>query len=295
MFCDLNIPWAPNDGPELQQTLSFLDELGYNVLALTHTLSGKLPADLRCPIPIIQPFITPAKLRLLRRCNLVLETLDQNNRLAALSQAYDLLAIRPTTEKALQQACLALECDLISIDLSIRHAFFFKPKLLLNAVKRGVRIEICYASGLASSDGMARKNLISNATNIIRATKGNGIIFSSEAKRALGIRGPADVINLGVVWGLSQEKGRLALDAEPKALVAGAQMRRRSYKGVIEVIYGGETPQDSRPDKGKGAGPKRKADSDPLAQSTLLPISKAEKKRMAKRAKLASSASADIT
>ena len=45
MFYDLNVPWTPQDA-QLPRTLAFLQELGYNVVALNHTISGKLPNDL---------------------------------------------------------------------------------------------------------------------------------------------------------------------------------------------------------------------------------------------------------
>jgi ribonuclease P/MRP protein subunit RPP1 len=45
MFYDLNLPWSAND-PNLTKTLAFSQELGYNVVALNHTMSGKLPTDL---------------------------------------------------------------------------------------------------------------------------------------------------------------------------------------------------------------------------------------------------------
>ncbi|KAF2650203.1 hypothetical protein K491DRAFT_145749 [Lophiostoma macrostomum CBS 122681] len=51
MFYDLNVPWTENHR-ELQRTIAFLDELGYDVVALTHSLSGKLPADLVSPLAL---------------------------------------------------------------------------------------------------------------------------------------------------------------------------------------------------------------------------------------------------
>jgi hypothetical protein len=44
MFYDLNVRWTPNDA-QLPRTLAFLSELGYNVVALNHVISGKLPVD----------------------------------------------------------------------------------------------------------------------------------------------------------------------------------------------------------------------------------------------------------
>lgn len=47
MFYDLNVPYAANDA-QLPRTLAFLSELGYNVVALNHSISGKLPAQIVC-------------------------------------------------------------------------------------------------------------------------------------------------------------------------------------------------------------------------------------------------------
>jgi len=45
MFYDLNIPYVANDA-HLPRTLAFLSELGYGVVALNHTIIGKLPAQM---------------------------------------------------------------------------------------------------------------------------------------------------------------------------------------------------------------------------------------------------------
>lgn len=46
MFYDLNVPWSSSNASQTPRTLAFLNELGYNVVALNHSISGKLPADL---------------------------------------------------------------------------------------------------------------------------------------------------------------------------------------------------------------------------------------------------------
>jgi len=46
MFYDLNVPYAAGDETSLSRTLNFIHELGYNVVALNHTISGKLPNEL---------------------------------------------------------------------------------------------------------------------------------------------------------------------------------------------------------------------------------------------------------
>jgi len=66
MFYDLNVPYATGDEASLSRTLNFMHELGYNVVALNHTLSGKLPNELVCIVYNIintSPLLTPPDLR----------------------------------------------------------------------------------------------------------------------------------------------------------------------------------------------------------------------------------------
>lgn len=288
------MPWSPNDR-ELQRTIAFLDELGYDVVALTHTLSGKLPADLNCPIPIILPFPTPSSLRLIRRCTLILSDTSQNHRINQLSAAYDILAIRPTDEKTLKQACESLDCELISIDMTVRLSYHFKFKMLSQAIARGVRFEICYAPGIIASESSARRNLISNVVQLIRATRGRGLVISSEAKTALGCRAPSDVINLTAVWGLGQERGKEAICKEARSTIVCAQLKRTSYRGVIGFVYGGEKSETATPKQSQGKGEaqkKRKAGAITTngagegGVESQNPLSNRELKRQEKRARL---------
>ncbi|KAL8794318.1 MAG: hypothetical protein Q9195_003144 [Heterodermia aff. obscurata] len=293
MFYDLNIPYTASHA-ELQRILAFSAELGYNVVALNHTITGKLPAEITNAIPSPLPFNPPSSLTLLRRCTIALSDPAQNARLATLAAAYDLLALRPLTEKSLGQACHDLECDIISIDLSIRYPFYFKHKMVADAVKRGIKFEICYAPGILAADGgQARRNLISNATGLIRATRGRGLIISSEAGKALAVRGPSDLINLACVWGLGQERGTEAVGRESRSVVVQARLKRTGYRGVVDILYGGEKPvaapvTEEEDQKQKSAKGKRKAvvlrdevDDSPDPK----PISKREQKRRAKKAR----------
>ncbi|KAJ5766355.1 uncharacterized protein N7511_003971 [Penicillium nucicola] len=301
MFYDLNVPFSPDD-PEVPHTLNFLAELGYTTVALSQTINGKLPASLTPPALPANP---PKSLQLLTRLNLTLADPAQNQRLAALTQAYDLVALRPTNEKSLLNACTNLECDVISVDLSVRLPYHFKFKMLSAAISRGVRIEICYGPGITGSGIDARRNLIGNATSLIRATRGRGIIVSSEARRALSLRAPWDVINLTCVWGLSQERGKEAICEETRKVIALAKLKRTSWRGIVDVVHGGEKVKpDNGVPKQKGASKpkepteptepengadnlKRKASisSEPVAEDPDKPLSKREIKRRAKKAK----------
>ncbi|KAK0257455.1 RNA-binding RNA processing protein rpp1 [Friedmanniomyces endolithicus] len=308
MFYDLNVPYSANEA-HLSRTLAFISELGYNVVALNHSIVGKLPPQITCAIPDPLPFKdVPPKLEIRRRVTLTLTESYQNARLAELARAYDILAVRPVDERTLQLACSSLDCDIISLDLTQRLPFYFRFKMLSEAVKSGKRFELCYSQGVLG-DSAARRNLISNATQLIRASRGRGLIISSEAKATVGCRGPWDAINLATVWGLAQDRGFEAMSKEPRSVVVTAQLKRTSYRGVIDVVYGGEKPALPEKDvravdggEGKGktkqqatTGLKRKAVNEAVAgadarvEAAAKPISNREAKRRKHQARLSSS------
>ena len=167
----------------------------------------------------------------------------------------------------------------------MRLPYHFKFKMLAAAVGRGIRLEICYGPGVTGSGVEARRNLIANATALIRATRGRGIIVSSEARRALGVRAPWDVVNLACVWGLSQERGKEAVCEEARKVVALARLKRTSWRGIVDVVYGGENPVEKPTDKptkeANGENLKRKAEP----EGAEKPMSKRQMKK-AKKAKL---------
>ncbi|PQE33321.1 RNAse P subunit p30 protein [Rutstroemia sp. NJR-2017a WRK4] len=302
MLYDLNVAWSPTKEPlELQRTISFLSELGYGTIALNHIHHGPLPSNIVNPIPTSFQFPLPPKTVLLRRCTLVLSDPSLNHRLTALSSVYDILALRPTTEKAFLAACLNLsEHSIISLDLTQRFPFHFKPKPLMTAVNRGVRFEICYAQA-TMEDANARRNFISNCLGIFRATRGRGIVISSEAKSALGVRGPADVVNLMAVWGLGREKGLEGLGDNPRAVVINEGLKRSSFRGVVDVVYGGERKAFKDTDGGEGikngsgngekGKTKRKADDKETKADGTPQLSKRQAKKQRMEALKAAEAS----
>lgn len=103
------------------------------------------------------------------------------------------------------------------------------------AVGRGVRFEICYAQAL-TADARGRAAFIGNAAGLLRATRGRGIVLSSEAKTALTLRAPADVVNLLSVWGLGNEKGLEGLGTVPRSVVVNEGIKRNGFRGVIDIV-----------------------------------------------------------
>ncbi|RUS23905.1 RNase P subunit p30-domain-containing protein [Jimgerdemannia flammicorona] len=62
--------------------------------------------------------------------------------------AYDILAVQPTTEKLFQAACSTFEVDIISLDFSTRMPFYLKHTQVGQAIERGIYFEICYSAGI---------------------------------------------------------------------------------------------------------------------------------------------------
>jgi ribonuclease P/MRP protein subunit RPP1 len=177
---------------------------------------------------------------------------------------------------------------MISLDLGVRYSFPFKFRMIGSAIDRGMKIEICYGHGISSSESDARRNLIQNACSLVRSARGRGIVISSEASSALGCRAPHDIVNLAVIWGLKQEIAMEAVTESARVVVAAAQLRKRSYKGAIDVVRGGES-------NGADAGiniPKQKRKAEDITQDEPKQLSKAQtKKRQKKKASMAGNTS----
>ncbi|KAM4058067.1 RNase P subunit p30 domain-containing protein [Hirsutella rhossiliensis] len=242
MLYDLNLAWSPAAPPDrLLQALSLSASLGYATVALNHTLELPLPAKPVSPFPNhldAAGTTSPAsKLpHVLHRATLLLaDPAASNYRLPALATVYDVLAIRPLTEKAFQNACLTLDVPIISLDLTVHFPFHFRPKPCMAAVARGIRFEICYAQLLAA-DSRGRANFIANMSSLVRATRGRGFLISSEAKTALSLRAPADVVNLLSVWGLASERGLEGFRSIPRSVVVNEGIKRNGFRGVIDVV-----------------------------------------------------------
>ncbi|KAK5079690.1 RNA-binding RNA processing protein rpp1 [Lithohypha guttulata] len=281
-FHDLHVAYTSNDA-ELQATLDFLGELDYTVVALTVTITSKLPAQL--PPIHLERLRIPPQLQVLKRLTLTISDNAQNHRINTLTST-------PTNEKAFQLCCSSLECDIISLDFTQRIGFPIKFKTVASALQRGVRLEICYSLGITGSND-ARRNLISGAASLIRATRGRGIILSSEARNALGLRGPWDLINLAEVWGLSQERGKEAVCEEAARVVRLAGIKRSSFRGVVDIVDDGSKEITVEPATAKGDGessaqPSATDSPLPLPQVTVVPDKKVNLEKAKRKASITS-------
>ncbi|KAK0668261.1 putative ribonuclease P protein subunit 3 [Cercophora samala] len=291
MLYDLNIAWSPGlSSSDLENTLRLSKTLGYDVVALNNTITGaqipNSPNPITNPIPLLNPpppsqqggpsSITttsttastslPSKSlpTILRRATLeITDPATTNYRLPDFARAYDILALRPTSDKSFTWACNSTTDPpaLISLDLTRPLGYHIHPKTAMSAVTRGSRFEVCYSQAIQLSSSnpesaRARSTFIGNVQSLVRATKGRGIVISSEAKSALGLRGPADVVNLMAVWGLGPEKGFEGLGTGARAVVVNEGVRRRGFRGVVDIVQvaegGPERPKSEEGEESNG-------------------------------------------
>lgn len=68
-----------------------------------------------------------------------------------ITTSYDILAVQPMNEKALQLACTTLPVDIIALDLSRRLSYRLKSTVLSAALSRGVFFEVVWSEFLCLS------------------------------------------------------------------------------------------------------------------------------------------------
>lgn len=324
MLYDLNLAWSPSIAVrDINRTLRFSASLGYDVVALDHTLYPPYGPKVSNPIPVItgpesaqQEGCAPAPIApasslsvadgsrprafpssVLRRCTVTLSDAPGDGKnggphiparfLTQLASEYDIVALRPTSERALTQVCLDLAQpgQLVSLDPVGHWTFHLPRRAVAAAVARGVRFEVCYAGAFplapgpaggsgsaaggvaASAEDTARRRtlFVSNLVALLRATSrlgaggGGALVVSSGASAAspLALRAPADVANLLAVWGLPTDRALAGMGTVARSVVVNEGLRRRAFRGVVRVVEVPAAGDDAKDGLKDVAGNKR--------------------------------------
>jgi ribonuclease P/MRP protein subunit RPP1 len=262
MFYDLNIEYDKDDTNGLSELLATSIKYGYGCVALNWTtkvlskddtnvielvnLENEIEQSLgRSKGSRMKPELAKeARVRLeasgkkflqLKRVTIDMTedgqapALSSNNPLLA---GFDLVAVRPSTEKLLLTAVQSPEIDIVSFDASKKLNFRIRTSIARQAVDNGIMFEICF--GEALKDPLSRRNAISNARRIVDATKGKNIIISSGASDPLLLRGPYDFINLAHLFGLEAAAARKCMSQNGRAIFLHA-LTRKTSRGVLDL------------------------------------------------------------
>ncbi|KAI0916530.1 hypothetical protein AcW1_010104 [Taiwanofungus camphoratus] len=240
----------------IESRLDLLLHLGYTVFAFNQTVQRKL--DPKTHINVLDPLLSQLRKRtgaaFLKRLTIVLDEESEKGfglttQNASLVSSYDLIALAPTTATSFSLACLThtppspLTAHIISLPLTLpRLPFHLKHTLVRTALKNGAVFEINYVGALGGegdpggsggeSGAGAKRNWWAAAREVVRVTKGKGILVSGGVSNDYDLRAPKDVCNLITLLGLPQNVAHDASTRVPQSLILRAQTRR-TYRAVL--------------------------------------------------------------
>ncbi|KAJ2392626.1 RNA-binding RNA processing protein rpp1 [Coemansia sp. RSA 2603] len=238
-------------------------DLGYSVVALNQTVQGKLTAEHLAvwkTIPAIdgaQLSWNPAtgkrvavqgsgnvaavkrgSVRVLRRVTAVIREADQGHSVSGtpVSNEYDVVAVRPTSEKLLFAASSGAWAgvDVIALDMAARWGFFAKHKTVGQALALGLAFEVAYGGALG--DAVQRQQWVSNVAAMVRVTRGKGLVWSSGARQAFELRSPNDVTVLGEAVQLNSALTKRAVSVNARAVVVHSFTRTQTLRAVVAEV-----------------------------------------------------------
>lgn len=228
---DMNVPWNEETKDHVEKTLKTLESFGYGSVALTHSVSGKIPKT-PCHIPKFH-----SGLKIFTRLNLILQDPQQNygiNSLNEVIKSYDLISVQPETEKMFNVACTSLDIDIISIDMTSRIPFPLKHGFVRQAVAKGIKFELLYSPVIR--DGGNRRNVLANALIISRVTGGKNLILSSGTELPWQVRAPRDVINLAALYGIPSHLRKDCILTFAQECFNHAATRKLTYRSAVLVV-----------------------------------------------------------
>ncbi|KAJ1915517.1 RNA-binding RNA processing protein rpp1 [Tieghemiomyces parasiticus] len=272
MFCDLNLAYPVVDRRPVEDRAALAQaeglvqqayDLGYQVVAFSQIVTS--PINLRSIAPIKtftlarsgQPSArhdrgaTPLMLGKafthrsadvtsiyqLRRITVVADKpgIPSKADMVALNKLdYDIVAVQPLDNASFDWVCENAEVDIITFNLAERHEIRLKHTTVGVAVSRGVHFELNYGDCLRNST--ARRQLLNWGHDLFRLTGGKNLIFSSNATRALELRGPYDVMNLGNLFEQSMSVMKSGLTTGPRSVLYHAETRRYTHKSAVMAI-----------------------------------------------------------
>ncbi|KAJ8264373.1 hypothetical protein GJAV_G00148410 [Gymnothorax javanicus] len=259
VFVDLNVSYTA-DKKRLQNTIETAAHLGYSTVAINHVVDlqqkkqeiGK-PAcvsELFDQFPIVQGKSRPIKV--LNRLTVVVSEAS-HFRVTNEFKWYDVVAVFPKTEKLFHSACMSFDVDIICVAVTEKQSFHFKRPPVNGAIDRGVFFEISYVAAI--KDSTMRRYTISNALSLMETCKGKNVIVSSGAEKPLELRGPYDIANLGLLFGLSEADAKAAVSTNCRAVLLHGETRKTAL-GIIRTVKKTQ-PAAERQEEEEGPAVKR--------------------------------------
>ncbi|XP_050426141.1 ribonuclease P protein subunit p30 [Adelges cooleyi] len=244
-YCDLRVEKINKD------IINAYVALGYNMIAVNTTLdsfsldSGVSNRKKRkklentdndstqqdC-IPPIKPIENDSNLVILNRLTIKLANPGQFQKLSSSKnfKSYDIMAVEPLNEQVCQEIITSQLVDIIvcNVKNGVISAKGYKV-----AVDKNIHFELCY--GPMVNGYFMRQDTITLAHMLHMKGKSKNIIVSSGANVKTDIRNPHDIINLGLLLGLSNKQSKDSV-TENCHLVILKSYGRKLGKSAINVI-----------------------------------------------------------
>jgi ribonuclease P/MRP protein subunit RPP1 len=147
---------------------------------------------------------------------------------------FDLIAVEVTDASLLQTAINNLNIDLVSLNLGEKLNFRLKPKMFTNSFVKGIHFEINYDSLLTS--GSNRRNLLSNARELVKCLKAKNLIISSNGDNPLKFRSVNDLCKLGALWGMNEFLTRKCFTEFCRSCCRKGENRKDWVKSGVRVV-----------------------------------------------------------
>ncbi|XP_074484669.1 ribonuclease P protein subunit p30 [Sebastes fasciatus] len=240
VFMDLNLNYSA-DKNRLKTLIETAAHLGFSTVAINYVFepTAKKKQDVPAPkpigelidqLPVVQGRSRP--IRVLNRLTVVMSDASHFRLNAAEYRCFDLIAVQPTTEKLFHAACMTYDVDIISISVTEKLPFFFKRAPVNGAIERGVVFEVSYSAAIR--DATRRRYTIANAISLMDTCRGKNVILSSAAEQPMELRGPYDITNLGLLFGLSDGDSKEAVSSTCRSVLLHAETRRTA-SGIIST------------------------------------------------------------
>ncbi|KAL7287097.1 hypothetical protein TKK_0018717 [Trichogramma kaykai] len=248
-FCDLCINETENL-ENLKRILTKLYQSGYKTIALNqnfdenllNTVDKKRKSNGLPAIPELEPIDIKeikeefsGKLNILHRLTFSFSDamrMHTLNQLSVLSK-YDLYAIVPKTQAALQMTISQVCADIILIKNDCS-GIKLNRSLYNQAIQRNMFFEIQYLDVIRTN---TRKDTMSQSHQFHAYGLSKNIFISSGASNVLHTRSTYDVVNLARVLGMDEYKAKLSIFHQSHNVILKGEQRKRSMAPfMIEFV-----------------------------------------------------------
>ncbi|KAJ8973269.1 hypothetical protein NQ317_017724 [Molorchus minor] len=253
-YFDLCIPETCISQGNVEQTLKILYNLGYRTIAINQIIEDfniemkkkkkkRQPSDTLDAVPIpynvdkvndIAFNLGLVNFKVLNRLTIVFSSQDILPKITKSPnyKKFDLVAVQPTTLQTFMFTCSTFEADILTFDPENKYNIRLNRRLYNQLVDRGYHFELLYSPAI--EDSTKRKNLIHVSHLYHSFGKSKNVFISSGAQNHMYFRSPYDIINLGFIFGLSEEKSKNAVTCCPNRVIYNS-VGRRHGKAVMFV------------------------------------------------------------